>query len=69
VPESFEDVEEGHDKGSMMMQKYRATYMPAIRRRHMKQNTEMEFSDDEIYATQEILRLWDNSEEVVIGVM
>ncbi|ORY18701.1 histidine phosphatase superfamily [Clohesyomyces aquaticus] len=49
-----EDVEEGHDKGPAMMQKYRATYMPAIRQRLLEQNPKMEFSDDEIYAMQEM---------------
>ncbi|KAF2465895.1 phosphoglycerate mutase-like protein [Lindgomyces ingoldianus] len=50
----IEDTEEGHDKGPKTMQNYRATYMPAIRERLLKQNPGMEFTDDEIYAMQEM---------------
>lgn len=49
-----EDEEEGHDKGYTMLDRYRATYLGAIRIRLLKQNPEIEFTDDEIYAMQEM---------------
>ncbi|KAI9852798.1 MAG: acid phosphatase pho5 [Thelocarpon superellum] len=48
-----EDTERGHDKGATMLAKFRSTYLKGIRKRFLKQNPEIEFSDDELYSMQE----------------
>ncbi|KAJ4297570.1 hypothetical protein N0V90_005463 [Kalmusia sp. IMI 367209] len=48
------DKEEGHDKGYSMLAKFRGTYLGAVRERLLEQNPEIEFTDDELYAMQEI---------------
>ncbi|OCK79484.1 phosphoglycerate mutase-like protein [Lepidopterella palustris CBS 459.81] len=48
------DKEEGHDKGAVMLAKYRRTYLSAVRERLLKQNPGINFMDDEIYAMQEM---------------
>ena len=49
-----EDQEEGHDKGYGMLNAFRATYLNATRQRLLKQNPGIEFTDDEVYAMQEM---------------
>lgn len=53
-PNYLNDEEEGWAKGWKSMHKYRATYFPAIRTRLAKQNPDIEFTDDELYAMQEM---------------
>lgn len=48
-----QDHETGHDSGYTMLYKFRSTYLGAIRERLVKQNPEIEFTEDEIYAMQE----------------
>lgn len=50
------DDENGRANGYRMMRQYRATYLPLVRKRLYGQ-TDMEFSDDEIYAMQEMCGL------------
>lgn len=49
-----EDEEEGHDNGYKALSKFRATYLGAIGKRLLEQNPDIEFTDDEIYAMQEL---------------
>jgi len=48
------DEEEGREKGYTMFYKFRETYLGAIRARLLKHNPDMEFTEDEIYAMQEM---------------
>jgi acid phosphatase len=53
-PNYLSDEEEGWAKGWKSMHKYRATYFPAVRERLRKQNPDIEFTDDELYAMKEM---------------
>ncbi|GME50041.1 Histidine phosphatase superfamily clade-2 [Neofusicoccum parvum] len=50
----IEDLEYGHDYGARMLAEYRATYLSKVRKRLLMQNPDIEFSDTEIYAMQEM---------------
>ncbi|EKG17975.1 Histidine phosphatase superfamily clade-2 [Macrophomina phaseolina MS6] len=50
----IEDLEYGHDYGARMLAEYRATYLSGVRRRLLKQNPDIEFSDTEIWSMQEM---------------
>ncbi|KAL1631771.1 hypothetical protein SLS56_004292 [Neofusicoccum ribis] len=50
----IEDLEYGHDYGARMLAEYRATYLSKVRKRLLQQNPDIEFSDTEIYAMQEM---------------
>ncbi|KAL0260462.1 hypothetical protein SLS55_004151 [Diplodia seriata] len=49
-----EDLEYGHDYGARMLAEYRATYLSHVRKRLLKQNPDIEFSDAELYSMQEM---------------
>ncbi|KAF2263405.1 phosphoglycerate mutase-like protein [Lojkania enalia] len=49
-----EDDEEGHGQGARLTEMYRATYLADTRKRLLKQNPEIEFSDEELYTMQEM---------------
>jgi acid phosphatase len=53
-PNYLSDEEEGWAKGWKSMHKFRATYFPTIRDRLRKENPGIEFTDDELYAMQEM---------------
>ncbi|KAH7116913.1 3-phytase B precursor [Dendryphion nanum] len=53
-PRYVEDEEEGWAKGWKTMHAYRATYLHVPRARLLAQNPGVEFSDDELYAMQEM---------------
>lgn len=46
--------EQGHDYGARMLSAFRSTYLPAISARLGQQNPALTFSDDEVYAMQEM---------------
>jgi acid phosphatase len=48
------DVDEGHDKGYVKLKKFQKTYMPSIRDRLEIENPGTDFSNDDIYAMQEL---------------
>ncbi|KAF2689583.1 phosphoglycerate mutase-like protein [Lentithecium fluviatile CBS 122367] len=50
----YHDPDEGHDYGYTALYQFRATYLGAIRERLLEQNPDIEFSDEEIYAMQEM---------------
>lgn len=50
----IEDLEYGHDYGARMLAQYRATYLSEIRKRLLKQNPDIEFTDTELYSMQEM---------------
>lgn len=50
----IDDVEHGHDQGAVKLAQFRATYLGAVRRRLKQQNPGIEFTDDEVYAMQEM---------------
>ncbi|KAF2737578.1 phosphoglycerate mutase-like protein [Polyplosphaeria fusca] len=49
-----EDSDSGHDYGYTALELFRATYLGDVRKRLLKQNPEMDFSDEDVYAMQEI---------------
>lgn len=49
-----DDLQFGHDLGSAMLVKFRATYLGAIGDRLHKQNPDIRFADHEIYSMQEM---------------
>ncbi|KAF2017465.1 phosphoglycerate mutase-like protein [Aaosphaeria arxii CBS 175.79] len=53
-PAYIEDETEGWAKGWKTMHAYRATYLPIARTRLLAQNPGIEFTDDELYAMQEM---------------
>jgi acid phosphatase len=50
----YHDAEEGHGYGYTALYQFRATYLGAIRKRLLKQNSGIEFSDEELYSMQEM---------------
>lgn len=50
----LDDKDQGHDNGAVMLSKFRATYLDAVRKRLHEQNPGIEFDDDEVYAMQEM---------------